>query len=239
VCAHRGFNTIAPENSMPAFGAAVAMGAEEIEFDLWYTTDNVLVSCHDMVLDRVSNGTGNVYEHSYAELLELDFGAKCGEKFRGLKIPTFEEILRKFAGRVIMNIHIKFWDRGFPESKLEEIVDLIRKYDAQNHVYLMTTNDQRIREVMEYAPDIPCCVGWDGNKEPMSMVDRAIALGCKKVQLFKPYFNADTVKKAHEHGIICNVFWSDDPEETKQFRQMGIDTILTNDYNLISQVVER
>ena len=72
-----------------------------------------------------------------------------------------------------------------------------------------------------------------------TMVDRAIALGCKKVQLFKPYFNADTVKKAHEHGIICNVFWSDDPEETKQFRQMGIDTILTNDYNLISQVVER
>ena len=36
-CAHRGFNTIAPENSMPAFGAAVAMGAEEIEFDLWVT----------------------------------------------------------------------------------------------------------------------------------------------------------------------------------------------------------
>ena len=224
---------------MPAFGAAVAMGAEEIEFDLWYTTDNVLVSCHDVVLDRVSNGTGNIYEYSYAELLELDFGCKHGEKFAGLKIPTFEEILQKFAGRVIMNIHIKFWDRGFPESKLEEIVRLIRKYDAQNHVYLMTTSDQRIREVMEYAPDIPCCVGWDGNKEPMSMVDRAIALGCKKVQLFKPYFNADTVKKAHENGIICNMFWSDDPEETKKFREMGIDTILTNDYHLISQAVER
>ena len=66
-----------------------------------------------------------------------------------------------------------------------------------------------------------------------------MALGCKKIQLFKPYFNADTVKEAHEHGIMCNVFWSDDPEETKQFRQMGIDTILTNDYNLISQMVER
>ena len=39
VCAHRGFNTIAPENSLPAYGAAVAMGAEEIEFDLWFTKD--------------------------------------------------------------------------------------------------------------------------------------------------------------------------------------------------------
>ena len=51
--------------------------------------------------------------------------------------------------------------------------------------------------------------------------------------------NEETVKKAHEHGILCNVFWSDDPEETKKFREMGIDTILTNDYHLISQVVER
>ena len=239
VCAHRGFNTIAPENSMPAFGAAVAMGAEEIEFDVWHTKDGVLVSCHDKVLDRVSNGHGNIYEYSYADLLELDFGINFGENFKGLKIPTFEEILQKFSGRVIMNIHVKIWDFGFPVSMMEEIVELIRKYDVQDHVYLMTINDQRIREVMSYAPDIRCCVGWDGNKDPMSMVDRAIALGAYKIQLFKPYFNAETVKKAHEHGIICNVFWSDDPEETKEYRKMGIETILTNNYNLISQVVER
>ena len=161
------------------------------------------------------------------------------EKYRGLKIPTFEEILQKFAGRVIMNIHVKFWDRGFPVSMMEDIVALIRKYDAEKYVYIMTTSDRRIRQMQAYAPDIPCCIGWDGNKDPMSMVDRAIAMGCKKVQLFKPYFNADTVKKAHEHGIMCNVFWSDDPEETMEFLAMGIDTILTNDYNLISQVVER
>lgn len=239
VCAHRGFNTIAPENSMPAFGAAIAMGAEEIEFDLWPTTDGVLVSCHDATLDRVSNGHGKIYEHSFEELLQLDFGEKHGEKFKGLQIPTFEDILRKFAGQVIMNIHVKFWDRDFPDPMIEQVVALIRKYDVQEHAYFMTTNDKIIRQVMEYAPDIRCCVGWDGNKDPMSMVDRAIELGAYKVQLFKPYFNEETVKKAHAHGIYCNVFWSDDPEETKRFREMGIDTILTNDYNMISQVVER
>jgi glycerophosphoryl diester phosphodiesterase len=239
MCAHRGFNTIAPENSMPAFGAAIALGAEEIEFDIWATKDDVIVSCHDSTLDRVSNGHGKIYEHSYEDLLQLDFGIKYSEKFKGLRIPTFENILRQFAGRVIMNIHVKFWDQNFPNPMIEEIVGLIRKYDAQNHAYFMTTNDRIIRQVMAFAPDIRCCVGWDGNKDPMSMVDRAIALGAYKIQLFKPYFNAETVKKAHEHGILCNVFWSDDPEETKAFREMGIDTILTNDYNLISQVVER
>ena len=52
LCAHRGFSSVAPENSMPAFGAAVALGAEEIEFDLWSTKDGVLVSCHDETLER-------------------------------------------------------------------------------------------------------------------------------------------------------------------------------------------
>ncbi len=240
LCAHRGFNSVAPENSMPAFGAAVALGAEEIEFDLWATKDGVIVSCHDAKLDRVSTGSGKIYEHTYEELLQLDFGVKHGEKFKGLKIPTFEEILKKFAGRVIMNIHVKIWDHAakFEDHKIEEIVALIRKYDCEKQVYFMTTNDGIIKRVMEYAPDINICVGWDGNKEPMSIVDRAIALGAKKVQLFKPYFNQESVDKAHAHGILCNVFWADDPDEARRYFEMGIDTVLTNDYLTVYNAVK-
>lgn len=138
-----------------------------------------------------------------------------------------------------MNIHVKIWDSNFEDDKMEEIVALIRKYDAKKHIYFMTSSDDMIRKVMAYAPDLKCCVGWNGNKDPMSIADRAIELGAYKLQLFKPYFNQATIDKAHEHGILCNVFWSDDPEEAKQFIDMGIDTILTNDYNLVSQVVPR
>ena len=230
LCAHRGFNTVAPENSMPAFGAAIALGAHEIEFDLWSTKDGVLVSCHDDTLDRVSDGSGKIYEHTYEELLTLDFGVKHGEKFKGLRIPTFEEILQKFGGRVVMNIHMKIWDCGFDDPMIEQVIALVRKYDCEKHVYFMTTNDSITKKVMEYAPDIRCCVGWDGNKDPMSIVDRAIALGAYKVQLFKPHFNEESIKKAHAHGILCNVFWSDDPTEARKFFEMGIDTVLTNDY---------
>ncbi len=238
LCAHRGFNTVAPENSMPAFGAAVALGAEEIEFDLWSTKDGVLVSCHDSTLDRVSDGTGKIYDHTYEELLALDFGFKHGEKFKGLKIPTFEEILQKFAGRVIMNIHVKIWDMNFENPMIEEIVALIRKYDCEKHIYFMTTSDAIIKKVMEYASDLKICVGWDGNKDPMSIVDRAIELGAYKVQLFKPYFNQESIDKAHAHGIRCNVFWADDPEEAREYLDMGIDTVLTNDYLAIYNAVK-
>ena len=230
ICAHRGFNTIAPENTMPAFGAAVALGAEEIEFDVWSTKDGVLVSCHDDTLDRVSDGNGKIYEKTYDELEKLDFGIKFGEKFRGLKICKFEEILQKFASRVIMNIHVKIWDANQADDKMEEIISLIKKYDCEKHVYFMTCNDEKIKKIHELHPEMRVCVGWDGNPDPMSIADRAIALNDYKVQLFKPYFNEQTVKKAHEHGIICNVFYADDPEEAKRYRDMGIDCILTNDY---------
>lgn len=238
LCAHRGFNTVAPENSLPAFGAAVALGAEEIEFDLWATRDRVLVSCHDSTLDRVSDGEGKIYDHTYEELLALDFGVKHGEKFKGLKIPTFEEILQKFAGRVIMNIHVKIWDKNMDDLMIEEIVALIRKYDCEKHIYFMTSCDEVIKKVQNYAPDLRICVGWDGNKDPMSMVDRAIELGAYKIQLFKPYFNQETVDKAHANGILCNVFYADDPDEARKYLDMGIDTVLTNDYLPIYNAVK-
>ena len=176
-------------------------------------------------------------EMTLAELKALDFSAGHSA-WQGIRIPTFEEILQKFAGRVIMNIHVKIWDAAFENPMIEEIVALVRKYDCEKHIYFMTTNDEIIKQVMEYAPDLKICVGWNGNKDPMSIVDRAIELGAYKVQLFKPYFNQEMIDKAHANGIICNVFWSDDPEEAKQFLNMGIDTILTNDYNLVAQAVK-
>ena len=132
ICAHRGFNTIAPENSMPAFGAAVALGAEEIEFDLWYTKDGEVVSIHDPDLERVSDGKGKVFEHTYEELLKYDFGIKHSEEFKGLKIIKFEEILKKFACHVIMNIHVKTVDNDcfYDEELLKKIIRLIEKYDC-------------------------------------------------------------------------------------------------------------
>jgi glycerophosphoryl diester phosphodiesterase/predicted amidohydrolase len=240
VCAHRGFSTIAPENSMIAYGAAIAMGAEEIELDLWPTKDGEIVSCHDRNLDRVSNGTGFITDHTLSELEELDFGIKFGEKFKGIKILRFEDILRKFSGQVVMNVHVKplSYTDDYPDAIMKKIVALVKKYNCEKYVYFMLETDMQIRQFKNFAPEIAICVGHL-NARPWDIVDRAIAFGCEKVQLYKPYFNQEMIDKAHKNGIICNVFWSDDPEETISFLNMGIDTILTNDYNVISQVVKK
>jgi len=240
VCAHRGFSKAAPENTMPAYGAAVALGAEEIELDLWPTKDGEIVSCHDSTLDRVSTGTGKIYEHTLAELRELDFGVKFGDSFKGLQIVTFEEILKKFACHTIMNIHVKPLDmeKEYPAELVEKILELIRKYDCEQYVYFMLEPDIHIRQFKKAAPHIPVCVGHLAAR-PWEIVERAIELGAEKVQLFKPYYNKEMVEKAHAHGIRCNVFWSDEPEETKQLLEMGVDTILSNDYLIIANTVKK
>ena len=235
VCAHRGFNTVAPENSMPAFGAAVAMGAEEIEFDLWFTADGEIVSIHDSVLDRVSDGTGKIWEHTLAQLRELDFGAKHADAFKGLRIATFEDILKKFACHCIMNIHLK--TGGEKPEYLGKVVDLIKRYDCERYVYFMSGDDALLERLQREYPDITRCCG--AGSGAWQMVERAIKYGCKKIQLFKGKFNQEMIDRAHENGIICNVFWSDNATETQEYLDMGIDVILTNDYHSIAQVVAK
>lgn len=237
LCAHRGFSTVAPENSMPAFGAAISLGAKEIEFDIWPTKDGEIVSCHDSSLDRVSTGSGKIYDRTYAELCELDFGVKFGEGFKGLRVVRFEEILQKYAGHTIMNIHVKTRSDVYDENAMKKIVALIRKYDCAKHVYFMISHDGVIKQFMEYAPDIHMCVGHLSERA-WEIVERAIDHGAQKVQLFKPYFNKETVEKAHANGIRCNVFYADDPKEAKEYIEMGIDTVLTNDYLAISNALK-
>ena len=54
ICAHRGLSGAMPENTLPAFAAAIAAGAQEIEFDLFPSADGIPVVSHDPDLARVA-----------------------------------------------------------------------------------------------------------------------------------------------------------------------------------------
>ena len=234
VCAHRGFNTVAPENSLPAFGAAIALGAPEIELDIRFTSDGIPVVSHDSALERVSDGRGFIESTTLAELKELDFsGGNPG--FSRLPITTFEEVLARFARHAIINLHLKTDespDAVYPDEQMQKIVDLLEKYDQQEHVYFMGC-PAVMRCAIANAPYIPRCMG--AFPEPWQIVDRAIQFMCSKVQLFAPYFNQEMIDKAHAHNIRCNFFHCEDPTEAEKLFAMGIDTILTNDFWHIEQ----
>lgn len=237
ICAHRGFSVIAPENTLPAFGAAIALGADEIEFDLWQSRDGVPVVMHDPTLERVSDGSGNIMEKTLAELKKLDFGRRFNPAFAGLRIASFEEVLRQFPRQAVFNIHIKSSgtdriDTGF----LKRIAGLIRDYDCMDHVYFCARADV-MEAALDVVPEIPRCMAAGPDPSKMDVVEKAVRYQCAKLQFMKPYLNRAMIDQAHEHGIRCNVFWSDDPEEAAGFLRDGVDTVLSNNYWQVAQIV--
>ena len=238
LCAHRGFHTIAPENTMPALGAAVAMGANEIEFDLWSTSDGELVTAHDENLERVSNGKGKVTEHTLAELKTLDFRGRFGEEYKDLRLPTFEEILQKFAGRVVMNIHVKIWDSDKRDRRIDQIAALIEKYDCVRHVYFVSTNTDALLAMRERLPQSAYCQG--AGKGNDVMVKRAIEHGFEKVQFVTWYpYDKSMIDLCHDHGIKCNFCQANDPELARELFDMGIDCVLTDDFHRVKSGLEK
>ena len=91
---HRGYNTEAPENTVPAFTLAGQAGAWGIETDVYETTDGYFILSHDDDVSRMTDGTGKITEMTYAETQEctIDAGANVGE-YSNLKMPTLEEYL--------------------------------------------------------------------------------------------------------------------------------------------------
>lgn len=237
LCAHRGYNTVAPENTMPAFGAAVAMGAQEIEFDLWSTKDGEIVTAHDAILERVSNGSGAIWDHTLAELKKLDFGSRFDEKYAGLRIPTFEEILQKLAGRVIMNIHVKIWDIANQEFRIDQIASLIEKYDCERHVYFMSTNTEALIEMRKRLPHAGYCQGaGNGNA---AMIETAIENGFDKVQLVVWHqYDKAMIDRCHELGIKVNFCQVNNAEEAKKLLDLGVDCIMTDNYQSVKAGLE-
>ncbi len=239
ICAHRGFHGQLPENTMPAFGAAVALGADEIEFDLWETADGVPVAIHDPNLERVSDGAGLVREKTLSELMELDFGSKCHESFAGLKVTTLEDILRRFARQTVMNIHIKsVWKENFSRDFIRKVAALLHRYDCAGHAYFMGYSNVQ-EAAIEAAPEIARCMGSEPDMAELKIVERAIKYRCQKVQFFKNCFNQQLIDLAHENNIRCNYYYTDDPARAKELLDMGIDTVLTNNFWQLAQQLQR
>ena len=87
VFAHRGAKRAAPENTLPAFEAAIRLGADGIELDVQYSSDGKLVIFHDLSLEKTSNGTGRVSAHTFEELRRLDAGSHAKRESRSTPRP--------------------------------------------------------------------------------------------------------------------------------------------------------
>jgi len=126
IIAHRGSKGTRPENTLPAFAAALADGADGIETDVHLSKDGQLVIIHDERVDRTTDGTGRVTDHTLAELKQLDAGCKFDSSYAGTRIPTLDEVVQllireHFTG--IFNLELKT-----NKIHYEGIEDLVADY---------------------------------------------------------------------------------------------------------------
>jgi glycerophosphoryl diester phosphodiesterase len=200
------------------------VGAHEIEFDLWATRDGVPVVCHDATVDRTTDGAGRIADLTWAEVSALDAGVRAGEAWRGVRMPRLEQVLACAGGRVGLNIHLK--DTGPNDALLRRVCDLILEQRLSRVAYLALGSEPALRAALGYAPGIArACLAHQ--QAPDASIALAVCTECRRIQ-FGRHVTPEQIRRARDLGLVCNLFWSDDPQDGRAYVRNGIDVILTN-----------
>lgn len=131
--AHRGYAAAYPENTLPAFEAAVKAGVRYLECDVQLSSDLVPVLFHDLTLQRQCGQPGMIRDYPLARLLE--FSAGCPERFGGrfaeVRIATLAELVELLwpHPNVIPFIELKknCLDHFGPEPVLDIVLEQLRE----------------------------------------------------------------------------------------------------------------
>lgn len=161
IVAHRGYARVAPENTIPAFEAAISCGADAIECDVHLTADGALVIHHDYYLGRTTTGTGAISDHSLDALQALEAGHWFHSRFAGLRIPTLDQVLELTRGQVQLELELRTPDHRLVPCVHAHLDRFGMRNDVEitsEHVPLLTalrTCDAQIRTGFFFRPPPP------------------------------------------------------------------------------------
>lgn len=184
---HRGYNSIAPENTIPAFKLSRRKGFKVVEADVRMTSDNVPVLLHDDTINRTArnaDGTeisGTVYINSitYEQALQYDFGIWKSFEYAGTKIPTLEQFLTtcKYIG---IDAYIEIKD--YNEQKVHAYIDVAKKTGMIDHVTWICFDVYALTIVKEYTPTAR--IGLLANSIDATIISNAQSLKTAKNDVF-------------------------------------------------------
>ena len=153
IVAHRGASTEAPENTMGAFRAGVAAGADAIELDVHLTADGALAVIHDETLERTTDRTGSVASLSMDEVRAADAGhaftdASGEHPFRGtgLTVPTLAEVLDWLPANIGLVVEIK------AVAATDATVEALR--GREDRTTVISFEERAINRVRELDPEL-------------------------------------------------------------------------------------
>jgi glycerophosphoryl diester phosphodiesterase len=150
--AHRGDSARAPENTMPAFRKALAVGARRLELDVRFTAGDVPVVMHDPTVDRTTNGSGEVTALTLEQVRSLDAGRWFGRAYRGTTVPTLYEALRLAKDeRAYVMVELKTLPTT---NQMTQVLDRFRWLSMSRQVTVTSFDEETVRAVRAAAPGL-------------------------------------------------------------------------------------
>jgi glycerophosphoryl diester phosphodiesterase len=242
--AHRGGAAYPPnvglENTMAAFGRAVAMGYRYLETDVHATRDGRVVAFHDAVLDRVTNGSGPIASLTWDVVREARVGGTE-------PIPRLAELFEAWPG-VRVNIDVK------ADSALEPTLREIARHGAQDRVCIGSFSERRLRAARRaLGPGVATAAGQVGTAllrfspsalsrllhtpAPVLQIPALHRVRGRTVTLVTP----GLVRRAHALGKHVHVWfhaWSrEDATEMHRLLDLGVDGIVTDHIDVLRDVL--
>ena len=218
IIAHRGSSATHPENTLAAFRAGLAAGADGTELDV-YAVDApggpYLWVIHDSRLERTTNGSGRLVDNDPQTIATLDAG-------NGEHVPQLHEVLELLPAGHLLNIEIKGRHSAEPAWRAcrtagRPSTDVL--YSSFRHDELRV-----IRELDRNARLAPLFGRLEADPVPI-----ALALGAWSINLARETVDADILRRAHARGLKVLVYTVNDPAEQLRLAQLGVDGLFCDD----------
>ncbi|WP_172582139.1 glycerophosphodiester phosphodiesterase [Subtercola boreus] len=217
VIAHRGASSVAPENTIASFDAALAAGADAIEVDLQLTADGVAVVIHDDRLDRTTDLVGDVEGTDARSLASADAGTWFAPAFAGARVPTFDDLIAWAARHPGIGWLLEFkgrWEERSLAPELEKVRlagmvarTVVQSFDVDTVRALgATAPDVRLEVLVSELPGLPARREWMG-AAAAAAVARPGAVDAEAAAVAAAAATAELVRLLGELGAAgCNPY---------------------------------
>jgi len=221
VVAHRGAQTVEPENTLRAFLLALVQGADALETDLRFTRDDEIVLFHDATLERMTAGEGAVRDCTLAEIKALRTRRPDGVLVAE-PVPTLAELIVATGGQTPLLLELK--DPLFLQEKYaRSLVDVLTAGGVLRRSALISFHFDYVQAVRAVCPDIP--TGFITLKNPWPKPG---------AQLLGPlwplvYLNPAYVALAHRMGSIVAPLDPNPIPRLPYYMALQVDAVLADE----------
>lgn len=230
ITAHRGYSSLAPENTIPSIQEAINAMSDYVEIDVQETKDGVVVLLHDSNLKRTTGVNKNIWNVTYEELQAYNAAKNFKGSFEVERIPTLEEVLLLCQNQIFLNIEIKITNHE--QQLVEEVVRLIEDYDMEEQCVISSTNYNALTRVKNINESIKTgyimtlAYGYFYNKENVDFFS-----------VKSSFITQDMVKLSHSAGKEIHAWTVNDISEIRRMKQIGVDNIITDYPILVREVI--